>query len=150
MKHSETLTKYPHERRHAVCENTTLSSERQRAEMRLSEPANSGNDLKSKSSISGMLHHLMVWQVKWNIPFKEESWLKECIIAVPWLSRNTQRETYSVSYNGQKGVFHGESERPVQRTHSCPCPCSRGRGQFTALDCREDTGHLITPLADCI
>lgn len=46
----------------------------------------------------------------------------------------------------KKCYFHGESERLVQRTPSRPC----SKRTRTVYKHREDTGHLITPPADCI
>lgn len=118
MKRFETSTKHPHERRHPLCENATLS----RAEMRLSDPANSGNDLKSKWSISGMLHHLMVWLVKWNILFKKETWLSRAV-----LQKHTEGDLQKAC-NDQKCVF------PWRKWEPCP--------RLVHIHVQEDEGSL--------
>ena len=106
--------------------------------------ASSGNDLRSKWSISGMLRHLMVWGAKWNIPFKKETWLQKCSIVAPQFSKGG---TYSLSHNGQKkSVFHGRKWEagPEGLTH-----VQRGPEQFTELYVGRirDTSlhHWLTP-----
>lgn len=64
--------------------------------------ASSGNDLKSKWSISGMHHHLMVWQVKWNISFKKETWLKKSSLVMPYSAQKMTQMCWKVAISPTK------------------------------------------------
>lgn len=118
MERFETLTKYPHERRHPLCENTTLSSEEQRAETRLAA-------LRAQEMISRVNEAFQeCLTTSWYGELNETYHLKRSA-AQPWPGAAPEMKVYSLL----EKCFPMAKVRSLIQVH-----VQRGQGQFTGVD----------------